>query len=235
MLIMEFTKPASRKEIEKSLAPFLTFIASGEEIPLKDIAKKLEVDTRSIGVDEVIIQQSKNVEVGDMNMNASYDPIDDQEGFNHFEIELIFSKEDKTIAFSPEGVEAIKHRIVDVLEHELIHKSQYRGRGFKKQREFKPKKGLSDKVRRTREYLGNDDEIEAYAKNIASELIRKSDKETALTLLRMAGKTAQYREKKNLLSPNLFGYFAAFDFDTGHPVIKKLLKKIFFYLERDNG
>ena len=94
---------------------------------------------------------------------------------------------------------------------------------------------MSDKVRRTREYLGNDDEIEAYAKNIASELIRKSDKETALTLLRMAGKTAQYREKKNLLSPNLFGYFAAFDFDTGHPVIKKLLKKIFFYLERDNG
>ena len=235
MLMMEFTEPASRKEIEASLESFLTFIASGEEIPLKDIAKKLEVDTRSIGVDEVIIQQSKNVEVGDMNMNASYDPIDDQEGFNHFEIELIFSKEDKTIAFSPEGVEAIKHRIVDVLEHELIHKSQYRGRGFKKQREFKPKKGLSDKVRRTREYLGNDGEIEAYAKNIASELIRKSDKETALTLLRMAGKTAQYREKKNLLSPNLFGYFAAFDFDTGHPVIKKLLKKIFFYLERDNG
>ena len=233
--MMEFTEPASRKEIEASLESFLTFIASGEEIPLKDIAKKLEVDTRSIGVDEVIIQQSKNVEVGDMNMNASYDPIDDQEGFNHFEIELIFSKEDKTIAFSPEGVEAIKHRIVDVLEHELIHKSQYRGRGFKKQREFKPKKGLSDKVRRTREYLGNDDEIEAYAKNIASELIRKSDKDTALTLLRMAGKTAQYREKKNLLSPNLFGYFAAFDFDTGHPVIKKLLKKIFFYLERDNG
>ena len=235
MLIMEFTKPASRKEIEKSLAPFLTFIASGEEIPLKDIAKKLEIDTKPIGVDEVNVLRSKNVEVGDMNMNASYDPIDDQEGFEHFEIELIFSKEDKTIAFSPEGVEAIKHRIVDVLEHELIHKSQYRGRGFKKQREFKPKKGLSDKVRRTREYLGNDDEIEAYAKNIASELIRKSDKETALTLLRMAGKTAQYREKKNLLSPNLFGYFAAFDFDTGHPVIKKLLKKIFFYLERDNG
>jgi hypothetical protein len=235
MLMMEFTEPASRKEIEASLESFLTFIASGEEISLKDIAKKLEVDTRSIGVDEVTIVQSKNVEVGDMNMNASYDPIDDQEGFNHFEIELIFSKEDKTIAFSPEGVEAIKHRIVDVLEHELIHKSQYRGRGFKKQREFKPKKGLSDKVRRTREYLGNDDEIEAYAKNIASELIRKSDKETALTLLRMAGKTAQYREKKNLLSPNLFGYFAAFDFDTSHPVIRKLLKKIFFYIEREDG
>ena len=235
MLMMEFTEPANRKEIEASIQPFLNFLLSGKEIPLKSIAKKLEQATKSIGVDEVNILQSKNVEVGDMNMNASYDPIDDQEGFNHFEIELIFSKEDKTIAFSPEGVENIKHRIVDVLEHELIHKNQYRGRGFKKQREFKPKKGLSDKITKTRQYLGNDDEIEAYAKNIASELIRKSDKETALTLLRMAGKTAQYREKKNLLSPNLFGYFAAFDFDTNHPVIKKLLKKIWAYIESSDG
>ena len=235
MLMMEFTEPANRKEIEDALASFLTFIASGEEIPLKDIAKKLEVDTRSIGVDEVNILQSKNVEVGDMNMNEAYDPIDDKEGLDHFEIDLIFSKEDKTIAFSPDGVENIKDRIVDVLEHELIHKNQYRGRGFKKQREFKPKKGLSDKITKTRQYLGNDDEIEAYAKNIASELIRKSDKETALTLLRMAGKTAQYREKKNLLSPNLFGYFAAFDFDTNHPVLKILLKKIWVYIERGDG
>jgi len=235
MLMMEFTEPANRKEIEASIQPFLNFLLSGKEIPLKSIAKKLEQATKSIGVDEVNILQSKNVEVGDMNMNAAYDPIDDKEGLDHFELDLIFSKEDKTIAFSPEGVENIKNRIVDVLEHELIHKNQYRGRGFKKQREFKPKKGLSDKITKTRQYLGNDDEIEAYAKNIASELIRKSDKETALTLLRMAGKTAQYREKKNLLSPNLFGYFAAFDFDTNHPVIKKLLKKIWAYIESSDG
>ena len=144
MLMMEFTEPANRKEIEASIQPFLNFLLSGKVIPLKSIAKKLEQATKSIGVDEVNILQSKNVEVGDMNMNAAYDPIDDKDGLDHFELDLIFSKEDKTIAFSPEGVENIKHRIVDVLEHELIHKNQYRGRGFKKQREFKPKKGLSD-------------------------------------------------------------------------------------------
>ena len=237
MLMMEFTEPASRKDIESALAPFLTFIASGEEIPLKDIKNKLQADLKSIGVDEVTIVRSKNVEVGDMNMNAAYDPIDDEEGFNHFEIELIFSKEDKTIAFSPKGLENIKSRLIDLLEHEMIHLSQYRGRGFKKQREFKPKKGLTTKIKKTREYLGNDDEIEAYAKNIASELIRKSDKETALTLLRMAGKTAQFRDEiDHLLSPNLFVYFAAYDFDTRHPVLRKLLKKIWLYISsEDNG
>ena len=94
MLLVEFTEPASRKDIESALAPFLTFIASGEEISFKDIAKKLEVDLKSIGVDEVGFVKSKNVEAGDMNMNAAYDPVDDKEGFDHFEIDLIFSKED---------------------------------------------------------------------------------------------------------------------------------------------
>ena len=221
----------SRKDIEVALAPFLTFIASGKEISFKNIAKKLQVDLNSIGVDEVGFSQSKNVGAGDMNMNAAYDPVEDEEGGDHFEIDLLFSDKDKTIAFSTEGVDNIKNRLIDVLEHELIHKNQYRGRGFKKQREFKPIKGLSDKVKKSREYLGNDDEIEAYAKNIASELVRKTDKETALTLLRMAGKTAQYREKKNLLSPNLFAYFSVFNFDSSHPVLKKLLKKVWSYVE----
>jgi hypothetical protein len=221
----------TRQDIESALSPFLTFIGSGKEISFKNIAKKLQVDLNSIGVDEVGFAQSKNVGEGDMNMNASYDPVEDEEGFDHFEIDLLFSDKDKTIAFSTEGVTNIKNRLIDVLEHELIHKNQYRGRGFKKQREFRPIKGLSDKIKKSREYLGNDDEIEAYAKNIASELVRKTDKETALTLLRMAGKTAQYREKENLLSPNLFAYFSVFGFDSSHPVIKKLLKKIWSYIE----
>ena len=117
MLIMEFTKPASRKEIEKSLAPFLTFIASGEEIPLKDIAKKLEIDTKPIGVDEVNVLRSKNVEVGDMNMNASYDPIDDQEGFNHFEIDCM-----KTPAY-PSGHSTQAHLFACLLAKE--HSGHY--------------------------------------------------------------------------------------------------------------
>ena len=229
--IINENESITRQDIESALSPFLTFIASGKEISFKNIAKKLQVDLNSIGVDEVLFSQSKNVGAGDMNMNAAYDPVEDEEGGDHFEIDLLFSDKDKTIAFSAEGVDNIKNRLIDVLEHELIHKNQYRRRGFKKQREFKPIKGLSDKVKKSREYLGNDDEIEAYAKNIASELVRKTDKETALTLLRMAGKTAQYREKENLLSPNLFAYFSVFNFDSSHPVIKKLLKKIWSYIK----
>ena len=51
----------------------------------------------------------------------------------------------------------------------------------------------------------------------------------------MAGKTAQYREKKNLLSPNLFAYFSVFGFDSTHPVLRKLLKKIWVYIASEDG
>tara|TARA_B100000959_G_C14798483_1_gene548692 strand:+ start:72 stop:782 length:711 start_codon:yes stop_codon:yes gene_type:complete len=236
MLITEFTKPADRKDIDSALQPFLDFIKSGEEIPIKKIRNKLYRALKPIGIDEIDILRSKNVDVGDMNMNGAYDPHDDEDEFPHFSLELIFSETDETIAFSKEGVENIKDRLIDLLEHEMIHRNQYRGRSFKKQRSYEPAKGISNKLKRTREYLGNDDEIEAFAKNISSELIRKVDKDGALKLLRMAGKTANFKdEMNNLLSPNLFGYMAAFDFDTSHPVLKKLLKKIWLYIEHSDG
>ena len=47
MLMMEFTEPANRKEIEASIQPFLNFLLSGKEIPLKSIAKKLEQDNEA--------------------------------------------------------------------------------------------------------------------------------------------------------------------------------------------
>jgi hypothetical protein len=236
MLITEFTKPTDRKDIEASLEPFLEFIKSGKEISIKQIRNKLYRALQSIGVEEIDITRSKNVDVGDMNMNGAYDPVDDEDDFGAFSLELIFSETDKTIAFSKEGVQNIKDRLIDLLEHEMIHRDQYRGRDFIKQREYKPAKGISKKLKTTREYLGNDDEIEAFAKNISSELIRKVDKDGALQLLRMAGKTANFKDRaKNLLSPNLFGYFAAFDFDTRHPVLRKLLKKIWLYIEHSDG
>ena len=47
----------------------------------------------------------------------------------------------------------------------------------------------------------------------------------------MANKTAQFKDEMgNLLSPNLFGYMGMWNFDSKHPVIKRLLKKIYQYI-----
>ena len=231
MHFYEVTTPADLKELKDALAPFLTFLSNEEDIPVDHVAKKLHYHVNRFGVDEVEVIKSAHVEDGDMNLNASYDPYDDEEGLDPFRMELIFSPGTDTITFSEEGIENIKHRILDALEHEMIHMQQYRKRNYVKQKGY-DYKTKDERLKRTKQYLGNDDEIEAFAKNIASELIRKADKDGAMELLKMANRTAQFKDEAGyLLSPNLFGYLAAWNFDTKHPVIKKLLKKVFFYIE----
>jgi len=231
MRLYEFTLPSTTQEIETALKPFLKFLSSGKAVTPKQIAVKLYQSLEQFGVAEVNAETSDKVDSGDMNLNAYYDPSEDEDEFEPFFIDLIFSPKDKTLAFEPQGVQNIKERIVDALEHEMIHMSQYRGRGFVKQRKHKPS-SKDPKVAQVQQYLGNDDEIEAFAKNISSELVRKADKDGAIQLLRMAKNTAQFKDEMGyLLSPNLFGYLGAWDFNTSHPVIKKLLKKVYNYIQ----
>ena len=232
MYLSEILQPVDRNELAKALDPFLMFLGSGDQpLQRKHIAKKLEQTLKQFGVDEVKVLTSDNVESGDMNMNAAYDPHDDEDGFDPFTIDLIFSEKDKELEFTKEGILNIRDRILDALEHEMIHMRQYRSRNFVKQRDYKSKADEPD-VKRAKEYLGNDDEIEAFAKNISTELLRKRSKDDALDLLRNVKDTAGLKDELGyLLSPNLLGYLAVWGFNTGHPVIKKLLKKVYNNIE----
>lgn len=232
MYLSEIQQPISREEIEIALEPFLIFLSSGDQpLKRKHIAKKLEQTLKQFGVDTVKVIASKNVDSGDMNMNAAYDPYDDEDGFDPFTIDLIFSEQDTELEFTKEGIVNIKDRIIDALEHEMIHMRQYRSRSFVRQREYKTKDKEPD-VKRAKEYLGNDDEIEAFAKNISTELLRKRNKEDAMNLLRSVKDTAGLKDELGyLLSPNLLGYLAVWGFNTSHPVIKKMLKKVYNNIE----
>ena len=86
------------------------------------------------------------------------------------------------------------------------------------------------------EYMSRPDEIEAYAMNIADELVRKAGKDGAIDLLRMANKTAQFKDEMgNLLSPNLFAYLGMWKFNSKHPVLKRLYKKIYQYITEQSS
>jgi len=231
MQLHELVEPVDIEEVEKALDPFLTFISSGKSISRNTIAKQLHLSLKRFGVAEVNVLTSNNIDSGDMNLNAEYDPADDEDEWEPFYIDLVFNPADKKVKFNDEGVVNIKERILDALEHEMIHMRQHRQRNFVPQRKYKSK-DKDPNIAKVRQYLGNDDEIEAFAKNIASELIRKADKDGAIALLRMANKTAQFKDELGyLLSPNLFGYLGAWGFDTTHPVIKKLLKKVYNYIQ----
>jgi hypothetical protein len=138
----------------------------------------------------------------------------------------ISNNTDKTVDWSEGGKEYFINELSDAVKHELLHASQYSGRDFADGRDG------YDKRDDNYEYMTRPDEIEAYAMNIADELVRKAGgKEDALQLLRMAGKTASFKDQfGRFLSPNLMAYFSMYDWKAEHPVVKRLLKKIFTFI-----
>lgn len=226
MYLFEIQQPMDRAELEKVLASFFAYITMNDDLTPKLIAKKLKQTLRPLGVGEVALDYIDSVQLNDMNLNAAYDPWDDEEEMDPYSIELLFNPKNKNkIQFDQDTLEEIKYRLIDALEHEMIHSLQYQRRDFKQQRDYRSKD-------REQKYLGNQDEIEAFAKNISSELLRHADKEQAVDMLRSVNSTTELRDKLgNLLSPNLVGYLRAWDFNTRHPVIKKLLKKVYNYIQ----
>jgi len=220
MLLNEITQPSDMQSLKMRLQSFSDWLVQGNHTP-KEIATELE---NNIGdITRVEIELSPNVDKGDMNASAAYEQDDDEDGEIPFEITLVFSnKEDRMTVQDPNP---LINRILDMMKHEMIHQKQARARDFEQYTQGK------DSRNQNYEYMSRPDEIEAYAMNIADELVRKTDKASAIALLRMANKTAQFKDEMgNFLSPDLFAYMGMWKFDSKHPVIKRLLKKIYQYI-----
>jgi len=220
MLLNEITQPSDMQSLKMRLQSFSDWLVQGNHTP-KEIATELE---NNIGdITRVEMELSPNVDKGDMNASAAYEQDDDEDGEIPFEITLVFSnKEDRMTVQDPNP---LINRILDMMKHEMIHQKQARARDFEQYTQGK------DSRSQNYEYMSRPDEIEAYAMNIADELVRKTDKASAIALLRMANKTAQFKDEMgNFLSPDLFAYMGMWNFDSKHPVIKRLLKKIYQYI-----
>lgn len=113
-------------------------------------------------------------------------------------------------------------QIYDAVVHELRHQHQGRSRQFKPVlREFDYSDGT--------EYLADPDEVDAYSQSIAIELIRNLGKTRSLQYLHRASRLSRIRPKGLYASVTLFHYFQTFG-DTAHPVIRKLIKKVYLHL-----
>ena len=175
---------------------------------------------------EVTSDTSSKTDSGTMMMNAFFDPEEDADDEISIEIQLIFNDKDKTIVLSSEGWNWLVNTIISSLTHEMIHQKQYRARGHIKGKQFTKFTSDEKNVQGAQGYLGNTDEIEAYGFNIASHLLHNFSFDDATAFLR--------NPTKDLLkhSPDLFGYMVAFQMDVNHPVIKRLLKKTVYYLNK---
>ena len=176
---------------------------------------------------EVTVIRTPQLKEGELSISAHYDPESDEDDNTAIFIKLLFSKEGPaSFTWSENSKKYFLNKLKDTLKHEVLHMKQFRSRGFHSGREG------YDNRDSNYEYMSRPDEIEAYAMNIGDEFIRHVGKDGAIDLLRMAKKTAQFKNKLDqFLSPDLLAYFALFNFDATNPIIKRLLKKSYQHIQ----
>lgn len=155
----------------------------------------------------------------ELDANGVYDQEEDERGKIPITLYLITNPVNRTLLWDQEMFDRVAKRIADCLVHELTHLHQARARHFLNVSAHTT--GQETDEEEAQQYLSEFDEIDAYAHNIAEELL---DLEGAVDLHRCLEHPSDIRVD---VSPNLWGYINTFKKDLNHPVIKRLLKKIY--------
>ena len=223
MLISEIITPDDFKFDMSNIAKDINGTQSFREI--------ITIVEKHFPMAEVNVVRVPDLKEGELTIGAHYDPEKDEESDGHETsvfIRIVFSEDGpESFTWSKNSKKYFLNRLKDTLKHELLHMKQHRDRNYHPGAD-----GYVNDKGSELEYMSRPDEIEAYAMNIGDEFIRKVGKDGAVDLLRMAKKTAQFKTKVGeFLSPDLLAYFALFNWDTNHPVIKRLLKKIYQHIQ----
>jgi len=152
---------------------------------------------------------------GDFTIGAEYDPDLDQQNKKQIIINF-FINHNKILPWTitQEIAGKIALDLTEALVHEYQHLVQYRKRKFKLQKENFVSKHANLDRKSEQEYLGNPDEIDAYAANIAARLhILKTQLNTVVTDKNWTSQSLDYSN-----------YIKAFG--KKHPVIVELRNKI---------
>ena len=170
-------------------------------------------------------QYDFTVESGWVYVGGTYNSDFDKSKQKCIELQFVYNTLDKKITYSKLRFNRMCYIMVDVILHELIHMRQYRRRKFKYLPDYASTAEKTEQ-RQEQSYLGCSDEIDAYAFNIACELLRKfNDDQPAVE--KYLGR--RYTNKK-VASHSLKSYLKAFNWDYDHKIIKRLKSKTIRYL-----
>ena len=144
-------------------------------------------------------------------------------------IELCFaySLADTKLTYTGRRFNRLCSRIADVLLHEIIHMRQARKRNFKSLPGYSST-AESTKQRHEQEYLGDNDEIDAYAFNMACELDEKFNGD----MKRIVDYLNEEQKGKRRNYDTWRTYLRAFNWDQNHRIIKRIKKRSIYYLSR---
>jgi hypothetical protein len=143
------------------------------------------------------------------------------------EICFAYSLADTKLTYTGRRFNRLCNRIADVLLHEIIHMRQARKRKFKHLPGYSST-AESTKQRQEQEYLGDNDEIDAYAFNMACELNEKFKGD----MKRIVGYLNEEQKGKKRNYDTWRTYLKAFEWDQNHRIIKRIKKRSIYYLSR---
>lgn len=164
--------------------------------------------------------ESIEAEQNDIEFNGFYDSGLDENGDISIELYLITNPHSDFIILDDKEFDMIIRRCADSIIHEMIHMKQSRSRDFLEVDDMAYTM-VEDEVLENQLYLGSRDEIYAYGYNIAQELLDTGDLQTSLK------KLEQISTIKMEDSVNLWAYVNTFAKDIDHPVLRRLIKRIY--------
>ena len=161
----------------------------------------------------------------DVWVSGLYDSDLDKTGKKAITLIFNYTNRYEKIKLSYHQFRKLCYNIIDITFHEIIHLRQYRRRNFKDIPGYSSTAELYRK-RQVQEYLGDPDEIDAYSFNIACELYDyyRQDYKSMLKYLNSDLRDGRKRDTLYRM------YLYTFDFDHNNTVVKKLKKKIAYYI-----
>lgn len=149
----------------------------------------------------------------------------DMEKLKSIEIVFEYNLFDDDICITGKRFKGLCYTIADTILHELIHMRQFRRRKFKVLPDYASNAEKTE-IRLEQSYLGCSDEIDAYAFNIACEMIDKfgTDRKSIVNYL-------NENQKGKVRRHNCWRmYLKAFQHDHNHPIVQRMKKKVMRYL-----
>lgn len=197
----------------------------GQKLLIEEIHKILSTEVKKhIPVKTKMIRSAEQ-EHGIIYIGGCYYGDEDQYNNSRF-IEVVFSYFiwDEYLKITEYRFKRLCEVFADTVLHEIIHMRQYRTRNWKDIPGYESTAHLV-KQRRNQNYYGHPDEIGAYAFNIACELYDRFG-----TNWQAAKRYLDSNQVLKHKRSNYIRYFKTFDCNHKHPVIKKLKKKVIYYL-----
>jgi len=196
----------------------------GQRLPVSTIQKILASHIKSYLPVKVTKDLDLKTQNGYIFIGGFYHTISDKINHQSIQVVLSYNPLDPTLTVTRNRFNRLCVRFADVVLHEMIHMRQARARNFQSIPGFSSY-AENNKQRKEQNYLGDPDEIDAYAFNIACELYDRFNDYNIIAQHLNLDQT-----DKRLKKDTYNWYLKTFDHRHSHPVIKKLKKRVMHYV-----